>query len=166
MAECHLMEWSLMAILKSNCGKDILVCEQDYILFKFMKWRISKIGYAQTRKTINKKAYMSFMHSLIIKPKTGFVADHINQNKLDNRRCNLRLVSKSQNAINSKLRSDNSSGFRGVSKTPNGRYYSYINHEGKRHRLGFFDCPIEAAKARDEKAVELFGNHASLNFPK
>ena len=55
------------------------------------------------------------MHRVILKAPKGSLCDHINGNGLDNRRKNLRFCTKSENAINSKIRIDNKTGYRGIS---------------------------------------------------
>lgn len=84
---------------------------------------------------------------------------------LDNRRSNLRLANQSQNLGNERLRSDSTSGYRGVSWDRNRRkWIAYINHRGTRTRLGAFSDPVAAARAYDAAAVEVFGEFARPNF--
>jgi hypothetical protein len=91
--------------------------------------------------------------------------DHINGNRLDNRWKNLRLVSQAQNLRNSKGYSTTSS-YIGVgwNKTLEG-YVARVYHQGKTHYCGFSkDDPEKLARKRDQKAAELFGPYARLNF--
>lgn len=74
--------------------------------------------------------------------------DHINGDPADNRVCNLREVSKSLNARNRSLRSDNPSGFVGVSADRNGKWRARIHIDGRERSLGSFKTPEEAAEAR------------------
>lgn len=89
--------------------------------------------------------------------------DHINRDKLDNRRSNLRLSDPKGNAQNRGIRIDNLSGYKGVAKSAGGRFISSIKCGSKRYHLGLFDTPEEAALAYNEKAKELFGEFAYLN---
>ncbi len=65
------------------------------------------------------------------------------------------------------LRRSNTSGYRGVSWHKNiKKWCATITVNYRQTALGYFDDPIEAARARDAKALELFGPKAKLNFPK
>lgn len=97
----------------------------------------------------------------------GMEIDHINNNVLDNRKENLRLVTRSYNNANARKRSDNTTGYKGVYKLkdrPRKKpYQAYITHKGKRQSLGMHKTAKEAAQAYNDKATELYGDHALLN---
>lgn len=73
--------------------------------------------------------------------------DHINNDGLDNRICNLRLATHNQNSCNQKIHSDNRTGFKGVYARPSGRWGAQIKSEGKVRHLGTFDTPEQAHEA-------------------
>jgi hypothetical protein len=136
------------------------------------KWHANKMGnsfYAKRDIIENGKRKVIHMHRLIMEQKLGRklkkneLVDHINKNGLDNRECNLRLCTKSQNRINSKRRNDNTSGYKGVNKHRNKWMTRIGEYSTKRLFLGQFDDPIEAAITYDRKAMELFGEFAQLN---
>lgn len=123
------------------------VCELDKVYnYTFCK---DRHGYFKTG-TSDKK-YIP-LHDIIIGDydHTKFVVDHINRCKLDNRKCNLRLVTQKQNCLNQKLRSTNKTSFNGVGydKTRN----KYIAYYGKK-RIGRFETMSEAIKAREDYEV-------------
>ena len=91
------------------------------------------------------------------------IVDHINQDPLDNRRQNLRLATRSQNAANLGPYANNTSGYKGVDFN-RGKWRARITQDGVRYFLGTFDTAEDAARAYDQKALELFGEFASLNF--
>lgn len=92
--------------------------------------------------------------------------DHINGNELDNRRENLRSATNAENLMNQKLCSNNTSGFKGVIwRKDRNKWQAKIMVHGKTQHLGYSNCKIEAAKAYDNAARELFGEFARLNFP-
>ena len=86
--------------------------------------------------------------------------DHINNNKIDNRITNLRIATASQNKANTRLQVNNTSGFKGVRRMKNDRFYAVIGHEYKKHYLGGFDTAKEAHCAYRGAAIILFGEFA------
>jgi hypothetical protein len=92
-------------------------------------------------------------------PPDGLEIDHINCNPEDNRWCNLRLATKSQNKHNTRVRKNNTHGFKGVSFV-NGRWMASIRLNWKRHYLGCFATPEQAAAAYAKAAHELHGEFA------
>jgi hypothetical protein len=103
------------------------------------------------------------MHRMIVKPRKGYVVDHIDGNGLNNRRGNLRECTVQQNRANARSRGG-SSRFVGVYRRGK-KWVAGIQYRGKYHYLGLFDNETEAARARDRKARELLGEYAYLNFP-
>jgi len=86
--------------------------------------------------------------------------DHRNRDPLDNRIANLREANRSQNEQNKRRRGDNSSGFKGVFRRPEGTYYAQIKRDGKTRCLGTFQTAYEAHLAYCRAAEELFGTFA------
>lgn len=84
--------------------------------------------------------------------------DHRNRLRTDNRRSNLRLVTQSQNMANIGLRSDSSTGLKGVSRS-GCKFTATL----RGNLLGAFNTPEEAASAYDRMAVELHGEFAATN---
>jgi len=93
----------------------------------------------------------------------GYV-DHVNGNGLDNRRENLRPADDSKNAMNRRMRSDNTSGFKGVSRHRL-KWRAEIRVSGQLINLGTFATPQEAARAYDAAAAHYFKEFARPNFP-
>lgn len=103
------------------------------------------------------------VHSWILPVRSDLVVDHINRNKLDNRRSNLRYASKGANVQNCGPRGQ--SKFKGVSLTPSGR--SFIVNVGNRgcHFKACYKDELVAAKVYDREVVRVYGSSAFLNFP-
>lgn len=86
--------------------------------------------------------------------------DHINGQRDDNRAINLRVATNAENQANAKRRSDNRSGFKGVSPTYGQRWRASIKSGGRTRHLGHFDTAEAAHQAYCEAASELFGEFA------
>jgi hypothetical protein len=152
-----------MKIIRSTSGMDYLVDDEDFPLLARFTWYENHEGYART--SINDS--FVFMHRLVLgtAPSNRF-ADHINGNRRDNRRGNLRWASKTQNGINTRMRKDNTTGYRGVRLTKEGRYCAYTYHQKKQIRFGTFNTAEEAARARDAGMETLHGpEFLQKNFP-
>lgn len=122
------------------------------------KWYLS-CGYAVSKI----KGKMKKMHRLIVGASPKEHVDHINRNKLDNRKHNLRQCTSSQNAANSGLKKNNTSGFKGVFLMKNKYYFAKIKVRREDIHLGFFKTPEAAAKAYDKAAIKYFGEYALTN---
>ncbi len=146
-------------------GKFAIVDKADYEWLSEYTWQAAHNGtkfYATTKKKRNGTIWM---HRLIMNAPKGMVVDHINGNGLDNRRCNLRLCTRQQNAYNSK-RCKGTSKYKGVHfERATGKWRATITCKGEHYNLGLYDNEVEAARAYDRKAIELFGEFAYLNFP-
>jgi hypothetical protein len=101
------------------------------------------------------------LHRLIAEAGTTDIVDHIDQDTLNNTRENLRCVDKSANALNTKLRKDSTTGYRGVTEKKDGRkkkWKAYATYRGRTYHLGAYYTPEEAAKAYDTFWKETFPN--------
>ena len=126
-----------------------LIDDDDFELVSNYNWNITSNGYAQT--TSRPK---TFLHRMINKTPAGMLTDHINRNKLDNRKENLRSANKSQNAINTGMRKTNTSGYTGVSWNKNEKKWeSHITRNYKKITLGLFKNIFDAVESR--KKAEL-----------
>lgn len=90
---------------------------------------------------------------------TGFL-DHINRDRLDNSIRNLRPATITENSMNAKVRKDNSSGVRGVSRFRDGRWRVRLNKNGEEVYCAFFASKEEAIAARKEAALRFYGEFA------
>lgn len=130
-------------IPKSHDVTYALVDDDDYYTLTKIPWWLNK-GYASSSS--------GEMHKLILPTSDGKIVDHINQNRLDNRRENLRAVSYSLNNRNAKKRNGCFSRFIGVSRVKGtGRWQAGISINGKRVALGLFDSEEAAAKRYKEE---------------
>src|SRR3972149_186400 len=105
------------------------------------------------------------MHREITNAKASELVDHQNHNTLDNRRENLRVCNKSQNAANRRsMQRNNNSGYQGVHwDKGSGKWGSRIRVDGKDRSLGRFTSKDQAALAYNEAARHYFGEFAFQN---
>lgn len=109
-----------MKLIKLTLGKYAIVDDKDYDSLNQWHWYCNAQGYAVRKPYIkgsgrkNQKSLSIRMHVLVNQTPEGFETDHVNRNRLDNRRENLRTVTSSENKFNTKIRMDNVSGVKGV----------------------------------------------------
>lgn len=154
---------------KNGIGKFALVDAEDFEMLNKFRWHLLKVGYPAYRekgRRIDYKEYV-LMHRLIMNTPEKMLTDHINMNKLDNRRANLRVCTKAENMRNKLKTKSNISGYKGVSWVKERKKWTaHIMKDYKGFNLGYFEDKIEAVKAYNNKAKELFGDFAKLNIIK
>lgn len=107
------------------------------------------------------RAYrLAFLYMTGRMPPPDMTVDHINRCKTDNRWSNLRLASPRENRANCGPRSDNSTGFKGVSRTASGRFSANIMIEGRSCYLGTFDTAAEAGAVYGAASNDAYGEFA------
>jgi hypothetical protein len=145
-------------------GKVALVDDEDYEWLSKYKWYYHHQGYASTYYKVGFYDYKNpLMHRLIlgVLDNLQVQVDHINGNKLDNRRENIRIVDQATNSKNlHKKTSNRTTKYIGVYKYPESHrrtkpFYAYITCDTIREVLGYFLTAEEAALAYNKRAEEL-----------
>lgn len=150
-------------------GAFALVDDKDYDELSRHRWHLSSTGYAcRSVHIIGTRRHKTvWLHRLLLEVRNSTIlVDHINQDKLDNRRANLRICTKAQNGSNRGMTRANTSGFKGVTKHPGKGckgWIAQVRAGGKNYYLGYFPTPELAALAYDRAAVLHFGAFAQLN---
>lgn len=128
-------------------GDVILIDAVDFENVKQRCWCVETKGYARSGK--------ERLHRFIMHPPKGLQVDHINRNKLDNRRCNLRIVTNQQNHFNRPVNKNNTSGVTGVSYNKAAKKWAcQISLNGRCKFSGLFDTKEEAiAKRKSLEAI-------------
>ena len=130
----------------------------DVDKIKHLRWSLHS-----TPGDINGYAWCNEKRILLHKYLTGYkITDHINNNKLDNRRINLRECTHQQNILNTKARKNKQVPYKGV-KYNREKFQAKIMLNGISYNLGTYITAIEAAEAYDKAAIELHGEYACIN---
>ena len=142
-------------------GKFAIVDDEDADLLNF-NWHTTK-GYARRNSSRSEgKQHPIYMHRVIasrmksVSIVSGFEIDHVDGDKLNNRRSNLRLVTHAENMLNSPKQSNNKSGYKGVTfhKVAQ-KWAAQIGFKWGKYHLGLFASPEEAYMAYCEAAKRL-----------
>ena len=143
-------------------GGIALVSKEDYDELSKYAWHQTDTGYAMG--TINN--ILKYMHRVIKNEPKGKVVDHINENRLDNRRENLRILTRSKNGENKRKQENTTSKYYGVCfKKDKKKYEVTIRHDNEPRYLGSFINEIDAAEYRDMYIVHNNLENFKLNFP-
>lgn len=149
-------------IIPLTKGKFTIIDAEDYDKVGKWKWCINTNGGAvRTRKVNSKSKGIQMSRFILNLTNPKLVVDHINGNRLDNRKENLRICTQQQNIWNTRKRSDNTSGYKGVHfddvKWRNKKWRAQISYNKKLIFIGRFETAEQAKQAYQLKAKELFG---------
>ncbi len=157
-----LPEGDSVRMIPLGDGHYAYVDAADYPELSKHTWRYEN-GYAARWE----KGKRILMHRQIMKPPAHMVVDHIDSNRANNCRSNLRVCTPAENQQNQRKRHGSRSRFKGVLfDKQRQKWFAVCQAGGKYHWRGYFDDEIEAARAYDRMAVELCGEFARVNFLK
>lgn len=163
-----------MREIRLTNGRGIaLVDDEDFERVNAVRWLLHNDGYASRTYWYypegveliyaNRRCKYITMQRFILGEKDGLHIDHINRNRLDNRKENLRFVTPAQNIHNS-VRKPSKHGFIGVHKREGEKKYSMKIRVGAKNINEYgFDTPQEAARRYNELALKYRGEFAVLN---
>lgn len=151
-------------------GMVALVDDAEYERVSRYKWCLDSSGYACRMESYyvdgKRKRRKVLMHRFILDAPAHLQVDHINHEFLDNRRCNMRLVTSRQNRANSRPKRTGTSRYKGVHWHKRDRKWCVTFWAGSdKQWLGTYASEEEAARVHDRKALEVNGEFAYLNFP-
>ena len=159
-----------MAEIKTKRGDVILVDDEDFEFAANYNWNVGSGGYARRNKRRGDPEHEGatiLLHRQLMGLAYGDagIVDHINGNRLDNRRANLRLCNRSENTRNQKKRSTNTSGYKGVCFHKGCQKWGATIHYGGRQRhIGMFDTPELAYAAYCDAARRHHGEFANVGI--
>jgi hypothetical protein len=149
MKNAYEIDGATLRVYNRSDGRVMLFNAEDFPLVSLRTLHISRSGYAVTHQGRGEATASVLAHRLLMGCSADDVVDHINRDKLDNRRHNLRVVSQFENAQN---RGD----IRGYHWAPrSGKWRAQINAGGRRVYLGYFNTSEDAAAAYQKAKKEL-----------
>lgn len=141
-------------------SKQKMLCDvDDWDKLKNFRWHLSH-GYATTNmpRSSGSTQKTKRFHSFLLNTDHGLMCDHINRNKLDNRKSNLRVVTATENVLNRDIYRNNTSGYRGVSfNKPKNKWAARLTYNKKVIALGYFSEIMDAVEARRAGEIKYFG---------
>jgi hypothetical protein len=128
------------------------------------RWRVTPNGYAIRSRRVNGRRVTEYLHRVVAK-RAGLLVDsldvdHIDGDRLNNTRVNLRTASRAQNQHNRRTKRTGASQFKGVSRIKD-KWRATIVIDGKQLYLGLFDQETDAARTYAKAAAEAFGAYAA-----
>jgi hypothetical protein len=151
-----------MKEIQLSQGKIAVIDDDDFERVNQYKWFLSgkttNYAMAYVKGSGRENQRRIFLHRFIVNCPEGFQVDHINNNKMDNRKENLRITDSFGNNRNRSISSRNTSGYKGVS-FKNNAFEAYINFT----YLGRYKTAEEAALVYNKAAKKRFGVFAKLN---
>jgi hypothetical protein len=144
-------------IIKTKRGHEIIVDKEDYEYLLGSAWELNTNGYPTCTK---KRKKVSMARELVICP-PGMVVDHINGNRLDQRKKNLRVCSVTENNRNQSIRKGRR--FKGATYIKSMRKWRAIVRIQKQSFVSYHETELEAAKSYNELAKKHYGQFARLN---
>lgn len=144
-------------VTNPNISFEFLCDTDDLEIMNNGYWSMDAYGYAYNKK-------IGKFHRAIMGNPIGAEIDHINHNKKDNRKNNLRICTHAENLRNVTKHLNNSSGYKGVSwNKQRNKWHARIEVNGNDKHPGYYDDKLEAAEAYNEAAIRYHDEYACLN---
>ena len=148
-------------VINLTQGYKATIDDEDYKLISQYKWCVKSVKNLKYAITTQNYKEIS-MHRLIMNAKLDQQVDHINRNGLDNRKENLRFSSQAENMQNRE--GWGKSKYKGVSFHDSGLFRARIWKDKKEILIGYFKEEVDAARAYDKAAINLYGDKAKRNL--
>lgn len=142
-----------MKHILTSRGKQVLIDDEDFDRINKLSWSITSQGYATAW---NKgTGGLVLMHRVINNTPDGLVTDHVNGNKLDNRRANLRSVDRRANFLNSENpRAKNPIGVYNDRRALKKPWRVRLKIKGKQYHVGYYQTEREAIDERKKFLIK------------
>lgn len=155
-------------IALTNSDKKVSVDADNFERLSKYKWHLCANGYPcrSIYESSTQKTKHSTMHREIMAAQKGEQVDHIDRNRLNNTRGNLRICNSSENGCNTGKRREGDSEYKGIHLDKRRKKWrAEIQFENNVYNIGSYADEAEAARARDGAALYFHKEFAVLNFP-
>lgn len=152
-------------------GKYAILDPEDFESLNQYRWHCTNFGYARRtgskRSEKGRKRVAIGMHNVVFPVPEGMTVDHINRNRLDNRKANLRAATREENTWNRKfVKKGSKTRYTGIHWNKKVKKWNVrLRVEGRRKSFGYYADEVEAAKVYDRVARKYRREYAVLNFP-
>lgn len=159
--EFHV-EGDVVFVRLADSGKTMMVDLDVWNSWaKEYRWRVDKEGYAYTR--TRREGTFYYHRRAFPNCPDGKMRDHIDGNRLNNTRANIRFVTPGQNMHNRGVSSNNKSGCNGVYfHKDTGKWAAEIKADNKKIHLGLFSTKEAAISARKQAEIEIYGEYRRI----
>lgn len=150
-------------------GMVAILDDEDFDRLGSQKWHAHETGpgiFYALRHSPESRAKKLYLHREVLGVRDHRKVDHVNGNRLDCRRENLRICTLTQNQGNRRKNRTSSSRFKGVSRHRAGGWSAQITKDYVNRKIGHYSQEEDAARAYDAAAREYFGEFARVNFPR
>ena len=165
--ESNYVQIKLMGAHAHKINAIMLISTNNLSLILEFTWYLGKSGYPVAYQSIDSKIKlgrgMKVYQMIMPKIADGYVIDHINRNKLDNRIENLRICTNKENSYNTSKPKNSKNKYKGVQKCGD-KWKAVITKNNKTNEINNIASEKEAARIYDLMAEELFGKYAGKNF--
>lgn len=156
-----------MKTIKLFAGELALVDDWAFEFLSKYRWHMAH-GYVVHSSREHGRTKLIFMHKIVAMASADVKVDHKDRNKLNNQLYNLRKATDQTNSYNQGMHTNNTSGFKGVTRRPIRQnrklpWVAQIRFNNRNHHIGYFSTPEEAAKAYDEAVSAHHGEFGSTN---
>lgn len=149
----YIINGDIAYVKLDNSNEVAIIDTEDISKINKYKWFLTPDGYIQANDLDNKKTLK--LHRLVVENNSQKPTDHINRNKLDNRKTNLRICDTIDNANNLKLSILNTTGHKNIVRATNNKYAATFVYYGKTYRCGTYNSINEAVAARNAQYEKL-----------
>ena len=166
--DCDYVQLELLGPHAKESNAHTLISKSSLEVVLNFSWYLSKDNYPTAYQSSDGKIKLGRglkLHKLLNpNVQKGYVVDHINRNRLDNRMENFRICTQKQNSFNTTKSKNSKQNYKGVKKANKAEWSAVIQKDNQKFEINGIEDEKDAAVIYDLMAEELFGEYAGKNF--